>query len=463
MQNQQSALSRATAGQANPHWFAKIYLGHHLTRPSAAHHIEMFDAVRSREKGKRYVWAAPRGHAKSTVMSLAVPLWWLITRAKRHIVLVADTSHQAEMFLAGIIQELENNHELRKDFPLMVVPALDRKGQPVAWRDREIITQAGVRVAAYGAGKAIRGVKTGEYRPDAVVVDDLENDEHVRTAEQRDKLDSWFLRALMNLGDEDTDTYMVGTILHHDSVLARRLKDPAWDARTWQAIDEHGEALWPEKWSITALERKRQEIGSIAFAAEYQNDPTAMGAGIFKDAWFKYYESVPEGLSKYAGFDPAISRRETADYSALVKVATDGERIYVLDAFEDRLSLREQEQRLISRCGDCALVGIESNAYQVVLAEELMFNSSLPIREIHAHKDKVTRAMQLSAQVESGRVMFDRYRHQDLIRQMLDFPAGAHDDLVDSLGYAVSLALEANSYTESSTSASGWKPYADDY
>jgi len=416
----------------------------------------MYRAVQTRDTGKRYCWAAPRGHAKSTVMSLAVPLWWICEGHKRFIVLVADTSHQAEMFLQAIIEELERNELLIEDYGPFIKPLMDNKGQPVAWRDREIVT-ADCTVAAFGAGKAIRGVKKGEHRPDAVVVDDLENDEHVRTVEQRDKLDNWFLRALMNLGDIDTDIFVVGTVLHHDSVLARRLKDPAWQSHTWAAIDEAGAALWPDKWSLDALRDKQHEIGSIAFSCEYMNDPTALGAGVFKDPWFRYYDSVPEGLPKYAGVDLAISKKEHADETAVVKVATDGERIYVIDAVSDRLSFRESEALVMGRCDDCTVVAIESTAYQVAMAEELLRNSRLPIREVHPTKDKVTRAIQLSAHVEAGRVLFDRYRHTELIRQMLDFPRGAHDDLVDALGYAVELALEGNSFQASSLSGQGYR------
>jgi predicted phage terminase large subunit-like protein len=109
------------------------------------------------------------------------------------------------------------------------------------------------------------------------------------------------------------------------------------------------------------------------------------------------------------------------------------------------------------------VVGIESTAYQVVLAEELMFNSTLPVRELHPHKDKVTRAMQLSAYIEAGRVKFDRYRHQDLIRQLLDFPMGAHDDLVDALGYAVAMAIEASDFQQAAVSGAAFTPYSDSF
>ena len=433
----------------DPLLFAREYLPDHVEVVFGSHHRDIATRIKGAETGKRYVWAAPRGHAKSTLVSLVVPLWWLAYGLKKYIILVADTSHQAESFLQAIITEIEENEALKKDFPHLK-PALDQKGQLVAWRDRGI-TLLDATVEAYGAGKAIRGARKKQFRPDAVIVDDLENDSHVNTKEQRDKLDSWFLRALLNLGDVNTDFLMVGTVIHHDSVLARRLNDPAWEAKVWKAFSDNGTALWPAKWPVEALESKRKEIGSIAFAAEFQNDPTAMGAGIFKDGWLQYYTAAPPDLSIYAGVDLAISKRDTADRTAIVKVGLAGDKIYVLDTIADRWSFREAEQEIIGRCHNTALTGIESTAYQVAMAEEIMRDSIVPVREIHPHKDKVTRATTLSAYIEAGKILFDRYRHGELIRELLDFPMGAHDDLVDALGYAVSLAMEAASYSEGIT------------
>lgn len=361
--------------------------------------------------------------------------------------LIADTSSQAEEYLAAVIAELETNEDLQRDYGAAIAPAMDWKGQPVAWRDREIVTAGGVTVKAYGAGKAIRGAKKREQRPDGIVIDDLENDESVRTVEQRDKLYDWLNGTVLNLGDVGTDVFYAGTVLHNDSVLARVLANPEWTTRKWKAIDDAGNPLWEAKWSRERLDQKRREIGSLMFAREYQNEPTAGGAGVFQDGWLVYRDSdgvapYEDGWLTFAGFDPAISRRDGADYSALVTVARSPEdgRLYVRDAVHDRLSFREQATLLLRYCADVAALGIEAVAYQVVLAEELLRNTSLPVTPLKASKDKVTRAIQLSAKIESGKVVFDRYRHGDLIRELLDFPRGAHDDLVDALGYAVELA-----------------------
>lgn len=71
-----------------------------------------------------------------------------------------------------------------------------------------------------------------------IVLDDLENDENVEKPEQRDKLQSWLQKTVLNLGaaDGSMDVVYVGTLLHYDSVLARTLRKPLWKARTFRSI-----------------------------------------------------------------------------------------------------------------------------------------------------------------------------------------------------------------------------------
>jgi len=65
--------------------------------------------------------------------------------------------------------------------------------------------------------------------------------------------------------------------------------------------------------------------------------------------------------------------------------------------------------------------------------------TNLPIRELRADKDKYSRALPLSAKMEQGKVFFDKQSvwYLDLEREMLQFPAGEHDDQVDSLAYCI--------------------------
>ncbi len=90
--------------------------------------------------------------------------------------------------------------------------------------------QGNIRVEGLGAGQKLRGRRHGPYRPDLMFFDDLENDEAVRSPEQRKKLETWIKRAALKVGPPDgsMDVIWVGTVLHYDAVLVRAAKSPVW-------------------------------------------------------------------------------------------------------------------------------------------------------------------------------------------------------------------------------------------
>lgn len=69
-----------------------------------------------------------------------------------------------------------------------------------------------------------------------MVLDDIENDENVRTVEQRKKLENWFYKAVSKAGDTYTDIVYIGTLLHYDSLLAKVLKNPAYRSVKYKAV-----------------------------------------------------------------------------------------------------------------------------------------------------------------------------------------------------------------------------------
>jgi hypothetical protein len=192
-------------------------------------------------KGAKEVQAAPRGHAKSTLTTLILPLWCVVFKLRRFIGVISDTTEQAEEFLESIKAELEVNERLLADFPIAC-------GEGRTWQTGKILTRNAVKIACWGKRKRLRGVRFGSRRPDLVVLDDLENDENVDSPEQREKDRKWFFKAVMKVGGRYTVYLVVGTILHYDSLLARLLKQPGWIGKKWQAVTHwSGSPLW-EKW-----------------------------------------------------------------------------------------------------------------------------------------------------------------------------------------------------------------------
>ena len=237
-----------------PGFFGSHYLPHYFTLPPPAFHREL-DALWKKRvmkgrnpleageaqpalPGTRSAVAAPRGHAKSTVMSLKNVLHAALYGYKKYILLISDTESQASGFLDAVKNELEYNEAILRDFG-------EQAGK--TWKTSSILLKNGCRVDALGSGQKLRGRRHYERRPDLILCDDIENDEGVRTAEQRQKTADWFWKAVCKSGDRCTDLVFIGTILHHDSLLAGLLENPGFQSRKYRAVlSEPSSPLWEE-------------------------------------------------------------------------------------------------------------------------------------------------------------------------------------------------------------------------
>lgn len=421
-------------------FFCTTYLPHYFSQPPAAFHRLLIEMALNHD---RVAVAAPRGHAKSTVMSFAFPLWAVLTGRKKFICVFSANARLAGSFLASIREELEYNHKIIGDFG-------DVRGGP-PWSARALRLKDGQRIRSFGRGEGLRGVRNRQYRPDLIICDDLEDDEKVESKTQRDKLEDWFFKALVNTLDPAGSLIVVGTLLHDDSLLARLLENPLYASRLWKAVQPDGTSLWPERWPIEKLEALKNEIGPLRFEQEYQNNPAR--EGLFRREWIRYYrpeELDGKALDLYMAIDPAISERTTADYFAIVVLGVDRKTgdIYVLAAYHQRLSALDQIEKICEYWMRfrAICVGIETVAYQKALKQFLDDRSKkerlyIPTREVKHDSDKTRRIMTLSPLVELGVLHFTESQ-EALVDELLMFPRAAHDDLADALETAVSLARQ---------------------
>lgn len=164
-------------------YFGRAYLPHYFIRKSPHFHEELDEIwsrgvmkgrnplkeakVISRLKGSRQVVAAPRGHAKSTNFTFKDSLHAILYAYKHYILILSDSSEQAEGFLDDIKTELEDNANIIMDFGSL-------KGDK-AWRTGVILTKTDIKAEAIGSGKKVRGRRHRNWRPDLIVLDDIEN------------------------------------------------------------------------------------------------------------------------------------------------------------------------------------------------------------------------------------------------------------------------------------------------
>lgn len=488
-------------------YFGRAYLPHYFIRKSPHFHEELDEIwsrgvmkgkdplqeakAISRMDGSHQVVAAPRGHAKSTNFTFKDSLHAILYKYKHYIMILSDSSEQAEGFLDDIKTELEDNGNIIMDFGSL-------KGDK-AWRGSVILTKTDVKVEAIGSGKKVRGRRHRNWRPDLIVLDDIENDENVNTPDQRKKLSSWFYKAVSKAGDTYTDIMYIGTILHYDSLLSSVLRNPSYKSKKYRAViseaentklweeweriytnlfDENheenaktfyeahetemllgAEVLWEEKLSYYKLMEIRVSEGEASFNSEFQNDPVDPENAAFNPEWFDYYEpelldfSSPEFV--FIGTnDPSLGKNKKSDTSSIINLAlsTKTGYMYVADAsvekrkpdviiddvFEMNRRLKRDYRKGFYR------FGVETVQFQYFFKDVMAARSAeegeyLPIEEIQSSVNKVLRIESLQPVVKNKYLKFNR-EHKTLLKQMQEFPMGRNDDAPDGLQMAVQLA-----------------------
>ncbi len=200
---------------------------------------------------------------------------------------------------------------------------------------------------------------------------------------------------------------------------------------------EEGQLLYPLDGGKEEVEMIKVELGSYAFAAQYQQNPLPLSSGIIKREWLKRYRNFSDSLSYVTqSWDTAVSTSSMSNFSVCTTWTKVGNKFYLLDVYRAKLEypkLKEQVFSLAARWTPHAIL-IEAKTSGQQLVQELKTNSDLPIIEIVPHDDKLTRFYQIVPIIESGKVFLP---HQavwlnDFEYEILMFPETRHDDQVDS-------------------------------
>jgi len=312
-------------------------------------HYEVYDFLNDPNNG---AIAAPRGFAKSTIVGLFFLSWCIVNKKKKYIVYMSQNYQKTVQFIEPLRDAFTNNTRLKWIYGDLTPKGLCEDGK----MREDLIDIGGVRVQAVSFNNNIRGFKYLNQRPDLIIGDDIDDDERVLNPDLRykdyNKLVKQILPSLSN--EEDSSFKMIGTILHWDGVLARRIKINK--GRIYKAciVNEDGtidpnSLLWADYWSVERLEAQRREIGSVGFSSEFLNNPTENEASLIKGEWLKScfdetlsYDEELEG-SHYLGVDFAFGDRVTNDDSAFATmVIQDGTKILNGLIYRKGMSITEQ-------------------------------------------------------------------------------------------------------------------------
>ena len=383
------------------------------------------------ENFTKQLFIAPRGFAKSTLCSRFFPLWLACYGKKKDILLISATASIAKENLRIIRNELEGNDKLIKDFGDM---------RSDKWTEEELRLNNQVIIRAKGQGFQIRG-----FRPDVIVCDDLEDESVIYSKEQRDKLEVWFFRTLLPTLKPDQHLVYIGTKLHQFALIAKLQEKEEFQAHLYKAL-VNGKSIWEDAWPVEELLKRKKE-SLYAFEAEYQNNPISLEEQPVKIHHLEGVVAKGKVVESCMSIDPAISEKDSSDFRAIqIMGKTEQGEFRELLTIKGRWGLDEMIDKIIStyqnnvKQHNILRILVEEVAFQKVVRTLLIKKSRdlglyLPISTAELGvgankrpKDKFQRLMQIVHLFENRVV---EIRNTELFQELLAFPFGDYDDMVD--------------------------------
>lgn len=333
-----------------------------------------------------------------------------------------------------------------------------------------------VRIEAYGKGAAVRGLSWGAKRPDLVIIDDPQDEEDARSETVTANDWDWFLSDVFFLG-QSTRIFMIGNNLGERCIIEQLFgfsEQLNFTTRRIPIIDDNGNSAWPAKWPLSDIEKDRDEWAKLGKTDIWYRNKMCQcispDSQKFKREYFKYYETTPDlqTLNIYTTVDLAISQKVNADYSAIVTIGVNSAgHWFVLDIEYGRYDPTTTIDAIFSAVQKWRplCVGVEVVAYQAALQHFL--EKEMPrrgvffrITPLKAEKKKEIRIDNIQPRFAVGTVWFKSGAQwlDKLESELLAYPHGAHDDVIDALAYMEQIAVAPYEYSGKGGLSEDWNP-----
>lgn len=439
------------------------FMPKYFNKETPAFHFELIEKFFS---NKNEYTACPRGFGKTTIVQLCIA-YSCVVGLDEFIVVIEKSFNEASEVLEAVRDEFKYGKMILNVYGDIT------KISPRLKVDKNLKDTVGdflingIRLRGKGFDAPIRGLKSGHTRPTRIVLDDVESDEHIENNDQRVKYLNNYVKSIIPATDNELGVIkMFGTILHDDSLLQTLIN--SHNGAIYRAWDKQRRLLWASNWSVKKLEAKRKDMSlnaksDAAFYQEYFNEPVSEEDQIFKPMFFRYFNDVQlkqtimaKPHKFYIMVDPAISKKETADFTAIVCVLVNTmNEMYIVEIVRARLNPIETIKELFGMYErwQPEKVGIETVAYQKSLVyfieeEKKRANSTIKgmqIQEIKADTDKGRKIKGLQPRYAISSVY---HRENDPMTKILEseltrFPRASTDDIVDAVASILQMITPA--------------------
>lgn len=332
LEDKQARMERAKYDYG---YYVRTYFPHYTTCDSAQFQIDAANYVLENERA-RFVAMWARGLAKSVTFDVFIPIWLHLFHNDLNLMaLLSKNEPNAIQLLNDLRAEFEANPQLINDFGELKDGSF--------WAEEAFKTKKGGLFVAKGKKSPIRGLRNGRYRPDYIVLDDVDDDEEVLNPAQVDKSFNRIIRGAKGGMDVGTARFIVvnNKIANH-SILTKFANNPKYYTMRVDALQADGTCSWKEKYTSEYYQDLLEEYGSIIFNSEYMNEVNVEGK-IFVQKYFQTTKILP--LNEYerivAWWDLAYSEQPTADFNAIHIVGLIGNVKHILKIFCRRCKMED--------------------------------------------------------------------------------------------------------------------------
>src|SRR5260221_322961 len=360
---------------------------------SAPFHVEIINALHSDRK--RVVIEAFRKAAKSTLAEEAVVIKAALTEFKNGLVIGASYERACER-LESIGHLIETNDDLAQIFGTL-------RGA-TTWTESKKLLSNGTILQAKGADQSLRGVKYHEFPPDFVWIDDLEDEESVRSPTARQARLRWLYKVLIAALYKNATIWFTGNRLDPDAVIVKISQESEWFHLRYPIMTQNLEtgedtATWSAQFPLEWIYAKRAELQRLGlfedFNQEYMCEADTPQERIFRPEHFANIVKarVRTWEATWAMVDPARSVGKRSATTSIPVWSWLGNRLIVWDCLIGHWLPDEVIDKILQVDAEYrpVLMGVEEDALNQFILQPLRQaqvkrGQMVPVRPMAAKK-----------------------------------------------------------------------------
>lgn len=388
---------------------------------------------------KRLMVFMPPRHGKSSLCSQYFPAWYIGRFPGRKILLASYESDFAASWGAKARDVLSEFGEDVFSIKVSLINAAASR-----WGLNAM--PGGMETAGVGAGL------TGKGAACLLIDDPVKGAEQAFSKTYRNKAWDWYRSEAYTRLTPRGSIVLTMTRWHEDDLAGRILRESKpgeWTILNLPALAEKGDMLgreegyplWPAWYDLEKLVEIKKTMGSLWWAALYQQRPAPADGEVFQRNWIRYYKTLPVFTEVIQSWDMAFKDLKTSAYVCGQVWGKKGSDKYLIHQIREKLDFPGtlRAVRLLTKDYPEARIKLIEDAANGPAIISTLKSEISGIIPIQAKGSKEARASAISPQWESGNVYLPEsaYWLEDFIDECITFPNGQYMDQVDTMSQAL--------------------------